>query len=141
MEPNKNKTLVRAYFEDICNRGDFAAVDAVLAPSIVFENPPNRVEGVAAFKQLITSLRAAFPDFQFVIEDEIAEGDKVVTRWRLQGTQHGPFLGNPPSHKRFDVTGMDIFQISAGRISRVWVNTDMLGQAQQLGWIPAPQGT
>ena len=140
MDPHENKTLVRRYFEDICNRGDFAAVEALLTPNIVFENPPVRVEGLEAFRQLITSLRAAFPDFQFVIEDEIAEGDKVVTRWRLQGTQHGQFLGNPPSHKQFDVTGMDIFQITAGRIARVWVNMDLLGQAQQLGWIPSPQG-
>jgi steroid delta-isomerase-like uncharacterized protein len=141
MDPNENKAIVRRYFDEIFNRGDLAAIEALLAPSIVFENPPTRVEGHAALKQLVTSLRTAFPDFQFVIEDEIAEGDKVVTRWRLQGTQHGQFLGNPPSHKRFDVTGMDIFQIREGRIARVWVNMDMLGQAQQLGWIPAPQGT
>jgi steroid delta-isomerase-like uncharacterized protein len=139
MDPNENKAIVRRYFDEIFNRGDLAAIDVLLAPAIVFENPPRRVEGLAAFRQLVTSLRTAFPDAQFVIEDEVAEGDKVVTRWRLHGTQHGPFLEHPPTDKRFDVTGMDIFQIAGGRIARVWVNMDMLGQAQQLGWIPAPQ--
>lgn len=139
MNPNVNKAIVRRYFDEIFNQGDFAEIEALLAPSVVFENPPNRLEGLAAVKQLAISLRTAFPDLQFVIEDEIAEGDKVVTRWRLQGTQRGPFLGHPPTDRRFNVTGMDIFQITGGRIERVWVNMDMLGQAEQLGWIPVPQ--
>jgi steroid delta-isomerase-like uncharacterized protein len=138
MDQNESKDLVRRYFDDIFNRGDLAAIETIVSPSVVFENPPVRVEGFAGIRGLVTSLRTAFPDLQFVIEDEIAEGDKVVTRWRLHGTQHGQFRENPPSHKRFDVSGMDIFQISDGRIARVWVNMDLLGQAQQLGWIPAP---
>ena len=138
MEGNKNKEIARRYLEEICNQGNFAAAEELLAPDIVFENPPVRVEGIEAFKQLIAALRAAFPDFHFTIEDEVAEGSKVVTRWRLRGTQHGEFRGNAATHKQFDVTGIDIFQVVGEKIERVWVNMDLLGQAIQLGWIPNP---
>jgi steroid delta-isomerase-like uncharacterized protein len=131
VQTNENKLTARRYFEEICNQGNFAVVDELLSPNIVFENPPAHIEGVEAFKQLITTLRTAFPDFQFTIEDEIAEGAKVVTRWRLRGTQRGEFQGNPATHKSFDVTGIDIFQVVAGKIERVWVNMDLLGQAQR----------
>ena len=138
MEQNKSKELARRYLQEICNEGNFTVADDILAPGIVFENPPVRLEGIEAFKGLITALRTAFPDFEFIIEDEVAEGRKVATRWRLRGTQHGEFRGNPPTHKQFDVTGIDIFEIAEGRIERIWVNMDLLGQALQLGWIPNP---
>jgi steroid delta-isomerase-like uncharacterized protein len=141
MDPDKNKAIARRYFLEICNQGNFGGIEELLTPNIVFENPPAVVEGIESFKELITSLRTAFPDFHFTVEDEIAEGNKVVTRWRLRGTQRGYFLGNPPTHKPFNVTGIDIFQIAEGKIERVWVNMDLLGQAQQLDWIPSPQST
>ena len=138
MDPKRNKGIARRYFEEICNQGNFAEAETLLAANFVFENPPVRCEGIEAFKQLITGLRTAFPDMRFSIEDEIAEGNKVCTRWRGTGTQRGEFRGIPPTHKQFEVTGMDIFQIIGGKIERIWVNMDMLGQAQQLGWFRNP---
>jgi steroid delta-isomerase-like uncharacterized protein len=135
---SENKKLTERYFEELLNKGNLDVAAEILASNFVFENPPNRVEGADAFNQMIMGLRSAFPDMRFFIEDEIAEGNKVVTRWRYTGTQHGAFLGNPPTQKRFDVTGIDIFQIEGQKVQRIWVNMDLLGQAQQLGWIPSP---
>jgi SnoaL-like polyketide cyclase len=61
-EYNKNKEIARRYLQEVCNEGNFTVADAILAPGIVFENPPVRLEGVEAFKGLITTLRTAFPD-------------------------------------------------------------------------------
>jgi predicted ester cyclase len=74
----------------------------------------------------------------FTVEDQIAEGDKVVVSWRLQATQLGEYQGHPPSGKPIAVTGTSIFRLANGKIQEITVSMDRLGQAQQLGWLPAP---
>jgi len=123
-----NKAIARRYFEDILNKGSIPAIDAIVAPDVVFRNPPAVVTGIDGFRKLVASLRAAIPDLRFTLEDELAEGDKVATRWVMRGTRDG---------KKIDVTGMDIFLIAGGKIREVWVNMDSLGQAQQMGLVPA----
>jgi steroid delta-isomerase-like uncharacterized protein len=134
-DPANTTTLARRYFQEILNEGDFSRADALLAPEFVFRNPPVLARGRSAFEQVIQSVRRAFPDLRFVIEDEIAEGNKVVFRWRVTGTQTGAFLGHPPSGRAIDVTGINIFRIDDGRIQEIWVNMDRLGEAEQLGWV------
>jgi predicted ester cyclase len=94
----------------------------------VFRNPPAVIKGIADFKALVAALRGAFPDLHFTLEDELAEGNKVATRWVMRGTQ---------GTRKMDVSGMDIFLIENGKIREVWVNMDTLAQAQQMGAIPA----
>lgn len=130
-----NKALARRYFSEILNRCDFSAADALLAPDLIFRNPPVVAHGPKAFEAAIREVRAAFPDLTFGIEDEIAEADKVVVRWRVSGTQAGAFFGHPASGRRIDVTGINIFRVVGGKIHEVWVNMDRLGEAEQLGWI------
>ena len=81
------------------------------------------------FGKLVAALRSAFPDLHFTLEDELAEGNKVATRWVMRGTQ-GP--------RKVDVSGMDIFLIENGKIREIWVNMDTLAQARQMGTVPAP---
>jgi predicted ester cyclase len=123
-----NKAIARRYFEEILNKGSVAAIDAIVAPDVVFRNPPAVVKGIADFKRLVASLRGAFPDLHFTLEDELAEGSKVATRWVMRGTQGA---------RKLDVSGMDIFLITDGKIREVWVNMDSLAQAQQMGTVPA----
>ena len=131
------KAIARRYFEDVLNKGDAAAIDAIVANDVVFRNPPYVVKGLDGFRKLVAGLRATFPDLHFTLEDEIAEGDKVATRWVMRGTQSGPVEGRAGTGKKMEVTGMDIFLITGGKIREVWVNMDSMGQAQQLGWLPA----
>ena len=124
-----NKTIARRYFEEIINKGSGAAIDAIIAPDVVFRNPPAVIKGIADFKALVATLRGAFPDLHFTLEDELAEGNKVATRWVMRGTQ---------GTRKLDVSGMDIFLIENGKIREIWVNMDSLTQAQQMGTVPVP---
>jgi predicted ester cyclase len=124
-----NKAIARSYFDDILNKGSAAAIDSLIAPDVVFRNPPVVVKGIADFRKLVASLRGAFPDLRFTLEDEIAEGNKVATRWVMRGTQGA---------RKLDVSGMDIFVIENGKIKEVWVNMDTLAQATQMGILKAP---
>jgi steroid delta-isomerase-like uncharacterized protein len=131
------KAIARRYFEEVLNKGDAAAIGAIIADDVVFRNPPYVIKGLDGFRKLVASLRATFPDLQFTLEDEFAEGDKVATRWVMRGTQSGPIEGRAGTGKKMEVTGMDIFLITGGKVREVWVNMDSMGQAQQLGWLPA----
>jgi predicted ester cyclase len=124
-----NKAIARRYFAEILNQGSAATIDAIIAPDVVFRNPPAVIKGIVDFKTLVATLRGAFPDLHFTVEDELAEGNKVATRWIMRGTQ---------GSRKVDVSGMDIFLIDNGTIREIWVNMDSLKQAQQMGLVPAP---
>jgi predicted ester cyclase len=78
-------------------------------------------------------LRTAFPDIKFIIKDQFAEGDKVVTHFITQGTHQGNFQGVPPTGKSFKVSAIDIDYIKNGKVSDCWSNLDELSLLQQLG--------
>ena len=124
-----NKAIARRYFDEILNKGSVATIDAIVAPDVVFRNPPAVVTGIAEFRKLVAALRGAFPDLHFTLEDELAEGNKVATRWVMRGTQ---------GTLRMDVSGMDIFLIENGKIRDIWVNMDTLAQAQHMGTVKGP---
>jgi predicted ester cyclase len=73
------------------------------------------------------------------VEDQVAEGDKVVTRWIAHGTQKGPFLGIPPTGKSGTMTGVEIDRFVDGKAAECWTSADYLGLMQQLGAIPEPR--
>ncbi len=81
----------------------------------------------------------AFPDTQITVEDQIAEGDLVVTRWTARGTHQGELMGVPPSSNRATVEGITINRIADGKIAESWANYDALGMMQQIGAIPSPE--
>jgi predicted ester cyclase len=81
-------------------------------------------------------VRAAFPDFRYAIEQEIAEGDQVVLRVRARGTQTGPLLGIPATDRQAEWTETHIIRVAEGRAAEHWGNRDDLGMLQQLGVIP-----
>ena len=77
------------------------------------------------------------PDLQLIVEDQIAEGDKVATRWRMCGTHSGAeFMGMPPTGRKVDVTGISIDRLVKGKIAEHWSAEDALGMMQQLGIVP-----
>ena len=85
----------------------------------------------------MTTLRAAFPDARYTVEEQIASGDKVVVRWTLRATQALEYQGHPPHGKTMTVTGISLFRLADGKIQEITVNMDRLGQMEQLGWRPA----
>jgi steroid delta-isomerase-like uncharacterized protein len=98
------------------------------------------LRGTEDFKQRWVSMfRTAFPDLQLSVEDQIAEGDRVVTRYTGRGTHQGELMGIPPTGNEVSVGGTIISRVSGGRIEEEWNNFDALGMMQQLGVIPPPE--
>ena len=121
----QNKAIVNRFGEEVWNRGNLAAVDELVAGDFVGYGPGRRVaRGPEALKQTVTRMRTAFPYLHFTVEDEIAEGDKVVTRWTGRGTHRGKWRGVAASGKRVTFTGIAIRRIAGGKIAERWVNAD-----------------
>ena len=133
-----NKRLVRRGIEEVWNRGNLAAVDELVASDFVIHSSPDEIHGPEGAKQYAAMLRAAFPDIHLTIDDQIAEGDRVVTRWTARGTHLGPFQGIPSTGKQVRVTAIDIDRVANGKLVECWTNVDELGLLRQLGVLPAP---
>ena len=134
-----NKALVRRWFAET-DKGNDAVVDELCAPDYVDHSPPlpGMPTGSVGVHQANEALRAAFPDTVHIIEDQIAEDDKVVTRLRGRGTFTGEILGIPPNGKLVEITGISIHRIVDGKLVEHWANADLMGFMQQLGALPAP---
>lgn len=134
------KAISRRSIEDIWNAGNTDAVDDIYAADFVYHIVGSpEIHGTEGFKQFVTMYLTAFPDLQFTIDDQIAEGDKVVTRWTATGTHNGELMGISPTGKSSTVMGISISRVAGGKIEEGWVNWDILGMLQQLGVIP-PMG-
>lgn len=136
---HENKALSRRLIEDVWNKGNLTVIDELTADNYVSHDPSApEIRGRDGFKQLISMYRTAFPDIRFSIEDQIAEGDKVMTRWSARGTHKGALMGSPPTGKQATVTGITITRIVGGKAVEAWTNWDTLGLMQQLGLAPVP---
>ena len=134
----ENKAIARRIFEEVWNQGNLDVADEILDASHVthgrYVELPTGPEGV---KQFVSIYLSAFPDTQFTIEDQIAEEDKVVTRWTAHGTHKGELMGIPATGKQVVVTGISINHFVGGKIVEAWDNWDGLGMMQQIGVVPA----
>jgi steroid delta-isomerase-like uncharacterized protein len=137
----ENKVLVRRGVEKVWNGGDPEVADEIVASDFIVhaKQPENEIRGRDGIKAHFKVLRSAFPDLHFTIEDHIAEGDRVVTRWSAVGTHRGYFQGIPPTGKQVELTGIDIDRIVGDKIVECWMSQDELGLLQQLGAIAGPE--
>lgn len=135
----ENKSLSRRFIEGYV-QGDLAIVDELLAPDFVFHDPSSKTGEVHAedMKASIEWIHSAFPDAQVSIEDQVAEGDKVVSRYTVSGTHRGEIMGAAPTGKLVTHTGHQTDRISGGEIVESWTNWDALGLLQEIGAIPSP---
>jgi steroid delta-isomerase-like uncharacterized protein len=134
-----NKELSRR-FTELFSTGDQALAEDVLAPDVVFHGTAGdgELRGMDEMKAFVASYRRAFPDARSTVEDQVAEADKVVTRWRARGTHRGELGPIAATEREFEMDGVTIERIAAGRIAEVWVVRDELGLLRQLGLAPAP---
>ncbi len=137
MSAQQNKDLVRRFYEEVMNKKDLAAIDKFCSPNFVDRSPsPGQAPGLEGVKQMFRMFTAAFPDLHMSVEDQIAEGDKVVCRVIGRGTHKGEFMGIAPTGKQITVSGIDIIRLSGGKVIERWGNFDDLAMMQQLGAIP-----
>ncbi|HUG16467.1 MAG TPA: ester cyclase [Thermomicrobiales bacterium] len=134
MSPDDIKQLARNFFRQVWNDGDEAAIDRYIVAN-ARGNDPDFGVGREAFRKQWKQWRAAFPDLHFEVEDVIAEGDKVLTRWTLTGTHQGEFMGVPATGRAIRVTGMSLDVIEDGMIAEGFDGWDAWGLRQQLGAI------
>ena len=138
MSTEENKALVRRY-QEAHNTNNLAALSEIVAADLTSHNKiPGTPPGLEGGKAVHQMLVAAFPDLHTDTEELIAEGDKVVQRFMVSGTDKGGFMGAPPTGKHYKVTGMSIFRIANGKIVEHWGVFDQLGVLQQLGMVPQP---
>ncbi len=137
----KNIAIVSAFIEEVLNQGNIEATDRYFHEDMVEQEPfPGQGPGIEGLKQVLISFRNAFPDIHWTVEEQIAEGEKVVTRFSWTGTQQGDFLGVPASGNSVKVWGVVIDRLEDGKIKDTRIIMDTLGLMMQLGAIPAPGG-
>jgi predicted ester cyclase len=112
--------------------------DTLVSPNLVyhFNSAAEPIVGLTENKAFNKSLFQGFPDIRQTIEDLLAEGDKVVYRSTLQGTNTGEFLGAPPTNKPVKVNDFTMLKISDGQIVEMWYECNLLEVMQQMGLIP-----
>lgn len=137
----QNKMIDRRAIEEVWNGRNYDLVDELVASDFVghASSPDQELHGPEAVKQFYMSLHSAFPDIRFTVDDQIAEGDRVVTRWTARATHRGDFQGIPATGKPGVITGVTIDRIAGGKLVECWTEMDDLGLLQQLGALPSPE--
>jgi steroid delta-isomerase-like uncharacterized protein len=141
-----NKAIVAKLLDALWSNGQFSIVDELVSKDFVgywpFRAEP--VKGPVEYKDLVTELRKVFPDQKMRILDQIAEDDKVVTRFEVTGTHRAEFLTAAPTYKTVTVEGLGISRIANGKIVETYVQVDSLALLRGLGIVspkitmPAP---
>jgi steroid delta-isomerase-like uncharacterized protein len=125
-------------FEQGFRAGDQATIDEFCDPGLVDHNPaPGHEPTLAGFKQKVAGFAAIFPDLEEDLQDVIASGDTVATRWVVTGSQQQEFMGIPATGQAIRVEGMNFYRLKNARVTHIWTQFDGVGMMQQLGAIPA----
>ena len=132
-----NSAVVGRFVEEVINQGRLEVADEIVALDFVELDPlPGQSQGREGLKEVIAMMRAAFPDIHWVIEETIAEGEKVVSRFTWTGTHKGTFLGIPATGKSVSVKGVVIDRVVGGKMTDSRILMDSLGMMDQLGVMP-----
>jgi predicted ester cyclase len=141
MSAEENKAIVRSFLEGIFTQANPDVVDELADPHFVVHDPSSEAGEVDAegVKGSIAWSHNAFPDLRVTIEDQVAEGDRVATRWTVSGTHLGEMMGAAATGNQVTFTGTQTDHISGGKLVESWSNWDTLGMLQQIGAVPVPE--
>jgi steroid delta-isomerase-like uncharacterized protein len=139
----ENKALIQQLYIDLFRDWRLERIDEIFSPGFrSTEMPSSLPDGPAGVRRFYETLRLAFPDLTYVVEDLVAEGQKVVVRWRWQGTHLGAFRGIPATGRKVDLTGIAIYRVVDGQVVQRWVEGNVLGLLRTLGAeVVVPQPT
>ncbi len=139
MSELENIATVGRFVEEVINLGRLDAADELVEEDFIELDPlPGQRQGREGLKEVIAMMRAGFPDIHWVIDETVAAGDKVVSRFTWTGTHNGAFLGILATNKGVTVHGIVIDRLSAGKMADSRILMDTFSLMQQLGVIPAP---
>ncbi len=138
-----NKATVRRIIEEGWNQGKVAVFDELCAPNYIHHDPGRPdVRTLEDYKRFVIEVRSEFADYHLTIEDLFAEGEQVMLRWTMRGTNTGDFVRPmhiPATGKQITETGITVVRFAGGKVVEDWHQSDLLGLFQQLGLIPVPQ--
>lgn len=134
----QNKKIARRMFEEGEGQGNLGVVDELIASDFINHTPFGEMHGQEPARQFILMLRQGFPDLEVTIEDQVAEGDRVATRWTARGTHQGEFQGVPPTGNPMEISGIAMARIANGKVIEQWATPDLLTMMQQIGAVPTP---
>lgn len=137
MSTATNKAIVHRYLEQVWNEQRRDLFEEFFTENVVHHGI-RAGPGLQGVKEGYDTVLNAFPDIQLIIDDAIAEGDKVVARWRSLGTHQGALLDIPGSGKQVTQSGVSIYRLANAQIVELWFLTDNISLMQQLGVIPTP---
>jgi steroid delta-isomerase-like uncharacterized protein len=133
MTTTANKALVTRYYDEVLNQRNLAALDDLLAPNFASWLPDGTRLGRVEYRDAVVASHQAFPDLVVEVLDQLAEGDKVATRWRASGTHRGPFAGIPATGRPVRITAMHLHRVVDGKLTGHWEEIDLLRLMRQLG--------
>jgi steroid delta-isomerase-like uncharacterized protein len=136
-DAERNKALMRRFYEDLWSGGNVEALPEIVAENFVdHQAPAGEPSGREGLAGLVRAWRTAFPDMRESVEHLVAEGDMVVGRFTMRGTHEGEFMGVPPTGRSVTMSGVDVVRVADGKISELWYAEQMLELMQQLGAVP-----
>jgi predicted ester cyclase len=129
-----NKALVRRFYREVYVDWSMALVDEVVSPRFTSHDwQDDGARGPLAFRDYYAAIRSAVPDARYEVDDLIAEGDKVVVRWRLLGTHEGDFGGIAATGRAIALKGIAIYRVDSGMLMERWVVSDLHGLLEEIG--------
>ncbi len=135
-----NSKIVLRFMEEVLNQGNIDSTGQFFWEDMVEQVPfPGQGPGVEGLKDVLRGMRAAFPDMHWSIEEQMADGDRVLTRFEWTGTHRGEFLGVPATGRPVKVWGTVIDRFQDGKIKDTRLIMDALGLMVQLGVFPPPK--
>ena len=139
MSTDKNKAVIRRFVDEALNKKNLAVLNEIVVENFVEQVPfPGQPPGREGLKLVLGGFTQAFPDIQWTTQEQIAEGDMVVSRFTFSGTHRAEFLGIPATGKRVSVWGVVIDKVRGGKMAESRIIMDTIGLMQQLGVIPGP---
>jgi len=132
-----NRVIARRYMDEVVSRGNYAVLDEIADEDLIVRDtsfPEGR--GFAVLQEHLEMFRAGFPDMTFVLDELHVAGDRVIVKWMALGTQHGVFLGLPPTNRAVAVKGCELLRIYDGKVHEDDAYWDIYSIFEQLGLIP-----
>ena len=134
MSTDENKALLRRAWDEVYGQGRLDSIEEFVLDDVIAHEPDGDVRGIEEFKRYLATYLAAFPDTRVTVEDIIAEGDKVVSRYTVRGTHKGMTDEyGPPTGKQMMIEGITLYHFKGGKLAEMWDRYDNLAVMQQLG--------
>lgn len=136
---DENRALIHRWFEEVWNKGRAEAIDELFAADGIANGLTDEqgapLRGPSGFKPFFQNFREAFPDIEVIVEDTVAEGDKIAARCSVRGTHKGDSLGFAATNNPVEFTGITIVRIKDGQIVEAWNNFDFMSMSRQINAI------